>query len=207
MAISEEEFNSMKESLQALTEAVKGLQKPADKDPKGTEPDPKPGKDTAQDDVARKVQEEAAAARREQQLKEAIAFNFSIKDFVEKNKNVLPDTSARLVEAINEKNFSSEEARAHNIQKNLLVAYLAEQENLDSLPDALKERALAFKKLADDEKEKNAALYWDVLRLGVDRKQLLKKAEEAQKANGNNLPRGTEVEEFENKIFNLGKQK
>lgn len=207
MAISEEEFNSMKDSLKALAEAVKGLQNPAGKDLKDPEPQPKPGKDTAQDDVARKVQEEAAAARREQQLKEAIAFNFSIKDFVEKNKNVLPDTSARLVEAINEKNFSSEEARAHNIQKNLLVAYLAEQENLDSLPDALKERALAFKKLADDEKEKNAALYWDVLRLGVDRKQLLKKAEEAQKANGNNLPRGTEVEEFENKIFNLGKQK
>ncbi len=206
MAISEEEFNSMKDSLQALAEAVKGLQKGKDKDP---EPDPKPGKDkdTAQDDVARQLKEKAEAARREQVLKEAIAFNYSAKDFVEKYKQELPETAAGLVQTIKEKSFSSEEARANNLQKNLLVAYLAEQENLDSLPDALKERALEFKKLADDEKEKNAASYWDVLRLGVDRKQLLKKAEEAQKANGNNLPRGTGVEEFENKIFNLGKQK
>ncbi len=206
MAISEEEFNSMKESLKTLTEFVQGLQKPKGEEPK---PEPKPGKDkdTAQDDVARQLKEKAEAARREQVLKEAIAFNFSAKDFVEKYKKELPETAAGLVQTINDKNFSSEEARANNLQKNLLVAYLAEQENLESLPEALKERALEFKKLADDEKEKRAGQFWDVLRLGVDRKQLLKKAEEAQKANGNNLPRGTGVEEFENKIFNLGKQK
>lgn len=206
MAISEEEFNSMKESIKTLTEFVQGLKKPTEQDP---EPEHKPGKDkdTAQDDVARQLKEKAEAVRREQVLKEAIAFNFSAKDFVEKYKKELPETAAGLVQNINDKNFSSEEARANNLQKNLLVAYLSEQENLDSLPEALKERALEFKKLADDDKEKNAAKYWDVLRLGVDRKQLLKKAEEAQKANGNNLPRGTGVEEFENKIFNLGKQK
>ena len=211
MAINEEEFNSMKESIKELTSFVPSLQK----NDTGKKPNPEEDKDKDKgkdkdnvlDDVALKLKAEEEAKRRERVLKESIAFNFSIKNFVEKYKDALPQTAARLVQEINDKNFSSEEAKANNIQKNLLVAYLAEQENLDSLPESLKERALEFKKLADDEKEKQVAKFWDVLRLGVDRKQLLKQAEEASKANGNNLPRGTEIENYESKIFSLGKQK
>lgn len=211
MAINEEEFQKMQDDYTALLKEVEALKNANKNSPDPGTKDPAPGAgkqtDSTLDDVQKKAREQAEAAAREKALEAAVRFNLGAKSFLEQYKDFLPATCAGILEEVDKKTFSNEEAKARNLQKNLLSAYLSEQENLDMLPDTLKARAMEFKKLADDDKEKAAPNFWDVLKLGVDRKQLLKQAEEAKKANSGQTPRGSSVEEFEAKIFNLGKTK
>lgn len=166
--------------------------------------DPEPGKDGVLDKVNKDIQADKLAQKHGQELEAAIKFNMLAKQFVDDKKTFLSERAGRIVEEISGKQFSTEIARAHNLQKNLLCDYLSEQENIDALPEALRVKAMEFKKLADDEKELRAADYWDVLTLGVDRKEVIKKAEEAQRANNGYASRGTYVADYEARVFAMG---
>lgn len=166
--------------------------------------DPAIGKDDVLGKVDKDIQADRLAQKHSQELEAAIKFNMSAKQFVEDKKAFLSERAGRIVSEIESKQFTTEIARAHNLQKNLLCDYLSEQENIDALPEALRGKAMEFKKLADDEKETRAADYWDVLTLGVDRKEVIKKAEEAQRANNGYASRGTYVADYEARVFALG---
>lgn len=167
------------------------------------DPQPAPGDDVL-DKVSKDIQADKLAQKHSRELEAAIKFNVSAKQFVEDKKAFLSERTERIVSEIAGKEFSTEIARARSLQKNLLCDYLSEQENLDALPEALRARAMEFKKLADDEKETRAADYWDVLTLGVDRKEVIKKAEEAQRANNGYASRGTYVADYEARVFAMG---
>lgn len=189
---------ALQAQVQALQKASQPGQPPA--------PAPAPSKDIV-DDVAKKIEAEKLAEQKSKELEAAIRFNLSAQQFVEAKKAFLSERAPRIVEEIAAKQFSTELARARSLQKNLLCDYLSEQANLDALPESLKTRAMEFKKLADDEKETRAADYWDVLTLGVDRKEVIKQAEEAQRANNGYAPRGTFVADYESRVFALGQKK
>lgn len=150
----------------------------------------KKGKDTPKpapkDDPRADVLKEAAAAKaREEErarMQEAIKFNLGIAKYIEDNKDYLTPIAGGIVSKINEKSFTDEEKKALNMRKNLLEDFFSQQANIDAAPEELKGRILSFKALAEDDKEKQAAQYWDLLQLVVDRKKLTAQVEAAKRA-------------------------
>ena len=140
-----------------------------------------PGKEPT---VLEKAQEEAAkaaqAAQAKERLQSAIKFNLGISKFVEDHKDNLTKLSAGIVTAVTDKQFADEEKKASVIQASLLSDFFGLQENIDAAPEELKERILTYKALAQDEKEKQAAKYWDTLTLTIGRKEMLAKVEAAK---------------------------
>ncbi len=149
---------------------------------KGKE-DPKPA---PKDDPRADVLAQAAAQKQRQEererMQEAIKFNLAIAQYVADNKDYLTPIAAGIVDKVNEKQFTDEEKKSLNMRKNLLEDFFSQQANIDAAPEELKGRIMAFKALAEDDKEKQAATYWDLLQLTVDRKKLTAQVEAAKRA-------------------------
>lgn len=160
-------------ALQAkIAELEKGQNKPEQKgDYQGISDDLK-----AQALAEKKREEERA------RMQEAIKFNLGIAQYVADNKDYLTAIAGGIVDKVNEKQFSDEEKKALNMRKNLLEDFFSQQANIDAAPEELKGRIMAFKALAEDDKEKQAAQYWDLLQLTVDRKKLTAQVEAAKRA-------------------------
>ena len=145
-----------------------------------------------------KKQKEAAVAR----LQEAIKFNLGVADFVSANKDYLGKLAEGLVRTVNEKQFSDEERKAAATKKNLLEDFFSLQENMDVAPAELKPRILAFKALADDEKDKQAADFWDTLTLTVGQKKLKAQVEAAKRARAGHYEETNDlIKDYNAKVF------
>lgn len=169
-----------------LAAQVAALQARLDKltDAKKT-PNDKPTAD--EQSLIEKAQEQArqAAQRAEERgrMQAAIKFNMGAQKFVDENKDYLTKLSPNILQTVAAKNFSDEELKARATQAALLEDFFSLQENLDAAPEEVRPRILAFKALASDEKEKQAAAYWDTLTLTVGQKKMAAKLAAVQRAN------------------------
>lgn len=115
---------------------------------------------------------------------EAVKFNLGIKDFVEKNKTLLPDESGKILLNIAAKSFKDANEQANITRKGLIDSFLSQKENINSLTVSMADRAKEYDNLAESEKEKRSAEFWDLVETGVALKLGMKKAEALNKVNG-----------------------
>ena len=150
---------------------------------KGKDSEPGP-KDPS---IIEKAQQEALLraqhAQERARMQDAIKFNLGISKYVEDNKDYLTQLSGEIVQTVAAKQFSDEEVQARTLQASLLDDFFSLQENVDAAPAELKPRIMAFKALTQDEKEKQAAQYWDVLTLTLGQKKLAAQVAAAKRAN------------------------
>jgi len=118
------------------------------------------------------------------EIQESVKFNLSVKDFVEKNKSILPEEAGKILATVDGKNYGNENEKANYIRKNLLESFLEKQENIDALEPSQKIKADRFKALAEMDKLKKSNEFWDLVELGVVVKHGKNKAKELNKVNG-----------------------
>lgn len=120
------------------------------------------------------------------QIQESIKFNLSANDFVEKNKTLLPEEAPKILAAIATKTFKDDNEKANTTRKNLLDSFLEKKDNLSAMTSSMQTRAEYYKSLAESDKEKRSAEFWDLVEVGTALKQAAKKAEVLNKINGVN---------------------
>jgi len=140
------------------------------------------------------------------QLNESVRFNIGVKDFVEKNKNLLPEEAAKILTAIEAKTFKDDNEKANTTRKNLLDSYLSQAENLAVMTASMKARAEAYKALAESDKERKSSEFWDLAEVGIALKAGARKAEALNKINGGSAD-GSSGNPLEDKILAAAKAK
>lgn len=116
-------------------------------------------------------------------MENAIKFNLQLSKFTEDFKDYLPKTTQTLIEEVEKKNYGSEVQRANAIRSGIIQAFIELQENIEILPQTMKDKVSLFKALTVDEQEKQSASFWDVVEVGTTSRQLRGRAEALQKAN------------------------
>lgn len=137
------------------------------------------------------VEADKAAGVALNQIQESIKFNISVKDFIEKNKNLLPEESDKILAAIATKTFKDDNERANLTRKNLLDSFLEKQDNISVLTASMQSRANYYKSLAESDKEKRSSEFWDLAEVGIALKGGAHKAEALKKINGGNAGDGS----------------
>ena len=130
------------------------------------------------------VEAEKVAADSLGKIQESIKFNISVKDFVEKNKNLLPVEAEKILATIATKTFKDDNEKANAARKNLLDSFLSQKENLSVMTVSMQTRAEFYKGLAESDKEKRSSEFWDLAEVGIALKQGARKAEALNKING-----------------------
>lgn len=163
------------------------------------DPEPAPSDaDKVRADLEAKARKDAETA----QMQDAIKFNLGVGDFVAKNKDLLGRLAEGLVQEVNKKQFSDEVRKACALKKNLLEDFFMLQENIDAAPEELKPRIMAFKALADDEKEKQAARFWDTLTLTLGHKKLAAQVAAAKRARSGQFEETNDlVKQYNDRVF------
>lgn len=169
---------------------------------KGAQPEPEPKDpsviEKAQQEALLRAQQEQARAR----MQNAIKFNFGIAKYVEENKDYLTKLSGEIVKTVQAKQFSDEEVLARTMQASLLEDFFSQQENMDAAPAELKPRIMAFKALTQDEKEKQASHYWDVLTLTLGQKKMAAQVAAAKRANSGIYDEPNDViKQYNDRVF------
>ncbi len=136
------------------------------------------------DQAKEAVAADKAAGESLTKVEESIKFNLSIGDFVKKNENILPVEAGKILAAIATKTFKDEGERANVVRKNLLDSFLGEKENLLVMTGSMQTRAEYYKNLAESDKERRSAEFWDLAEVGIALKQGARKAEALNKING-----------------------
>ncbi len=149
---------------------------------------------------------EKAAAVALGQIQESVKFNMSVKDFVEKNKNLLPDEAVKILTTIGTKTFKDDNERANTTRKSLLESFLEKKENIDVLTPSLQARAEQYKALAESDKEKRSAEFWDLAETGLALKLGARKADALNKINGGDAGESS-GNPLEDKILAAAKKK
>lgn len=162
--------------------------------------DKKPGNQFSEEEVRRLAEEEAKKRGHEESLKGAIGFNLGLDAFLEKNKAFLPEKLTDMIKIAKDKTFSSETERARSMQKIILDEVLAKQEVIDLLPESLKSKVNLYKTYAEDEKQKRAFEFYDLVETIV----LLKRG---QSENGfNKQGKNAQNTEYNDKFLALGEK-
>lgn len=105
------------------------------------------------DDEVRKIKEaEAKRKTSEAALKAAMTFNIKRDEFLEKNKDFLPESITTVIKGISGHTFKDEEDEANAYRKIIFDEIFENQENIDMMPDTCKARIQAYKKMADSDK-------------------------------------------------------
>ena len=136
--------------------------------------------DQAKDAVAA----DKAAGESLTKVEESIKFNLSVADFVKKHESILPEESSKILAAISVKTFKDENEKANAARKNLLDSFLSQKENLVVMTSSMQARAEAYKALAESDKERRSAEFWDLAEVGIALKAGARKAEVLNKING-----------------------
>lgn len=180
MAFSEEQEAQILDTMNKFNEFIS-----KQGEPKEPEKDPEKEKGLlgeAKKDVETKTNQENTQA----DIERALSFNMKIDEFVEKYKDILPQSTKSVVQIANGKTYSSAIAKADEIRKALIESYLEVQANIDCLPDGMKTKANAFKALTEDAKKVNSGQYWEIVEVGAELQASKKRAEAINRANGNN---------------------
>ena len=136
-------------------------------------------------------------------IEKALGFNMTISTFAEKYKDILPASIKSVIDTANGKSYTSAIAKADEMRKAILEAYLEVQTNVDSLPDGMKAKANAFKALTEDAKRAKSGQYWEIVEVGAELQTSKKRAEAVNRANGNGSGSG-EDNAFRAKFLSLG---
>lgn len=126
-----------------------------------------------------------------------------ISTFAEKYKDILPASIKSVIDTANGKSYTSAIAKADEMRKAILEAYLEVQSNVDSLPDGMKAKANAYKALTEDAKRAKSGQYWEIVEVGAELQTSKKRAEAVNRANGNGNGSG-EDNAFRAKFLALG---
>lgn len=135
-------------------------------------------------------------------IERALGFNMSIKKFAEDYKAILPSSVNSIIETANGKTYTSAIAKANDIRKALLDAYLEIQGNIDGLPESMKAKANAYKALTEDAKLAKSGSFWEIVEIGADLAKAKARANAVSKANGSG--NGGEESAFRSRFLSLG---
>lgn len=147
------------------------------------------------------MKEEEEAQQVQARLEKALAFNMKIGKFAEDYKGVLPESAKSIVDLAEKKTYTSAVERANDIRRALIDAYLEKQDNIDSLPETLRNKVVAYKALAEDAKIKKSSEFWDIVEVGAEMQTSKIRAAALNKANGKQTG---EESAFRGRFFSLG---
>ncbi len=137
-------------------------------------------------------------------IEKALGFNMTISAFADKYKDILPASIKSVIDTANGKSYTSAIAKADEMRKAILEAYLEVQANVDSLPEGMKAKANAFKALTEDAKRAKSGQYWEIVEVGAELQTSKKRAEAVNRANGNGSGSGEDNNAFRAKFLSLG---
>lgn len=141
-------------------------------------------------------------AEEQSNIEKALGFNMTISTFAEKYKDILPASVKPIIDTANGKTYTSAIAKADEIRKAIIEAYLEIQSNVDCLPDGIKAKAGTFASLTEDAKRTKSGQFWEIVEVGAELQTAKKRAEAVNRANGNN--NGGEDNAFRQKFLSLG---
>jgi hypothetical protein len=155
------------------------------------------------DEAKKNMEEKSNQEESQANIEKALDFNMKISTFAEKYKDILPASIKSVIDTANGKSYTSAIAKADEMRKAILEAYLEVQTNVDSLPDGMKAKANAFKALTEDAKRAKSGQYWEIVEVGAELQTSKKRAEAVNRANGNGSGSG-EDNAFRAKFLSLG---
>lgn len=155
------------------------------------------------DEAKKNMEEKSNQEESQANIEKALDFNMKISTFAEKYKDILPASIKSVIDTANGKSYTSAIAKADEMRKAILEAYLEVQTNVDSLPDGMKAKANAFKALTEDAKRAKSGQYWEIVEVGAELQTSKKRAEAVNRANGNGNGNG-EDNAFRAKFLSLG---
>lgn len=155
------------------------------------------------DEAKKNMEEKSNQEESQANIERALDFNMKISTFAEKYKDILPASIKSVIDTANGKSYTSAIAKADEMRKAILEAYLEVQSNVDSLPDGMKAKANAYKALTEDAKRAKSGQYWEIVEVGAELQTSKKRAEAVNRANGNGNGSG-EDNAFRAKFLALG---
>lgn len=155
------------------------------------------------DEAKKNMEEKSNQEESQANIEKALDFNMKISTFAEKYKDILPASIKSVIDTANGKSYTSAIAKADEMRKAILEAYLEVQSNVDSLPDGMKAKANAYKALTEDAKRAKSGQYWEIVEVGAELQTSKKRAEAVNRANGNGNGNG-EDNAFRAKFLSLG---
>lgn len=185
MAFSEEQEKQILEGLGKLNDFLNSQGKEKEEDKKD---DPKEEDKKLLAEAKKDVEKQNNQAEVQAELEKALSFNMQISNFAEKYKEVLPASIKSVIEVANGKTYASSIAKADDMRKAIIEAFLEVQANIETLPEGMKAKANAFKALTEDAKREKSGSYWEIVEVGAELQNAKKRAEAVNKANngGNN---------------------
>lgn len=144
--------------------------------------------DEAKKNMADKSNQEEDQAN----IEKALGFNMTISTFADKYKDILPASVKSVIDTANGKSYTSAIAKADEMRKAIIEAFLEVQANVDALPDGMKAKANTFKALTEDAKRAKSGLYWEIVEVGAELQNAKKRAEAVNRANGSGNGSGEE---------------
>ncbi len=152
-----------------------------------------PEKDEGLLSEAKKNMEKQSNQQEDQSnIEKALGFNMTISTFAEKYKDILPASVKSVIDTANGKSYTSAIAKADEMRKAIIEAFLEVQANVDALPDGMKAKANTFKALTEDAKRVKSGLYWEIVEVGAELQSAKKRAEAVNRANGSGSGSGEE---------------
>jgi len=150
----------------------------------------KSGDDAGKKSIAQEARDavdaEKNAASALSQIQESVKFNMGVESFIEKNKNLLPDEATKILTTIATKTFKDDNEKANAVRQNLLDSFLSQKDNISVLTASMQARAEQYKALAESDKARRSAEFWDLAEVGIALKAGARKAEALNKINGIN---------------------
>jgi len=162
----------------------------------------------AAEEKVKKEKEAKAAADAEKKIYlEAFKYNSTLKQFVEDNKDFLPENLGAIIDALQTKQYTGDVEKANELKRAVIEQYIKKQENLDNLPDSLKAKAEAFAEFTTQEKLNRAAEFYDIVETGIHTAKNIKKVEAMEKGGGNPGDGSkTANQEYEEKMLQFSKE-
>lgn len=177
MAFSEEEEAQIKDMMGKMGDFLSKQQE--QKEPE------KKDETKLLDEAKKNLENKNDEAENQNSIERAVSFNMQISTFAEKYKDILPASVNSVIETANGKTYSNAVAKADEMRKAIIEAYLEVQANIDTLPEGMKAKANAFKALTEDAKKAKSGQYWEIVEVGAELQTATRKAEAIRKANGN----------------------
>lgn len=135
-------------------------------------------------------------------MEKALRFDMSIAKFAEDYKEVLPASIKSIIETANGKTYGSAVAKADEVRKAIIDAFIEVQANIDGLPETMKQKARDYKALAEDAKKSKSGSFWEIVEVGAEMTKARNRANAISKANGSG--NGGEENAFRQKFLSLG---
>lgn len=162
------------------------------------------------------LREKAEKERRENEEKQrdvkavesAVKFNMGLKEFSEKNKDLLPKEVADILRLSDRESYGSEVARANALKAAIMQSYFLVEANLADLTASQKESVAEFLKLSKTGRESKAAeLYNAVFEPALEMHKKLHKAQEIVRAKNGYAGSGSSaMDTYKQKLLEAAKR-